>query len=87
MTALTAAACFEREEPYAREVYATGVTPRVVLPACGLHQVTDAGRFARRKPRLSRFVTERDLVLQDNGCGAWWARCTASSLLPCSSSG
>lgn len=59
VTALTVAACFERDEAYAREVYATGVTPRVVLPACGLHQVTDPQRFVRRKPRLSRFVADR----------------------------
>lgn len=59
VASLAAAACFEREEPYARKVFETGVIPRAVLPACGLHQVTDPGRFRRRKPHLSRFVIDR----------------------------
>ena len=59
VTALTAAACFARDEPYARRVFETGVVPRAVLPACGLHQVSDPGRFARRKPTLSRFLVDR----------------------------
>lgn len=59
VTALTAAACFARDEPYARRVFDTGVVPRVVMPACGLHQVSDPGRFRRRRPDLSRFVADR----------------------------
>ncbi len=59
VASLAAAACFERDEPYAREVFEAGVVPRAVLPACGLHQVSDPGRFRRRKPGLSRFVADR----------------------------
>ncbi len=59
VTALAASAVFPREEPYARTVFSTGVVPRAVLPACGIHQVTDTARFARREPRLSRFVADR----------------------------
>jgi acetyl esterase len=46
--ALTIAACWVREEPLARRVHATAVRPRVLLPACGLLQVSDPGRFAGR---------------------------------------
>lgn len=59
VTALTAAACFARDEPFARRVFDTGVVPRAVLPACGIHQVSDPARFVRRKPGLSRFVADR----------------------------
>lgn len=59
VAALTVAACFERPEPFARKVFETGVVPRAVLPACGLHEVSDPGRFRRRKPRLSRFLMDR----------------------------
>lgn len=31
--------------------------------------------YYARRVTTARFVTERDLVLQDDGCGAWWARC------------
>lgn len=59
ITALTVAACFSRPEPYARKVFETGVVPRVLLPACGLHQVTDPDRFRRRKPHLPRVIADR----------------------------
>lgn len=59
VAALAVAACFQRDEPHARQVFESGVVPRVVLPACGIHQVSDPGRFRRRKPRLSRFVADR----------------------------
>lgn len=55
-TALTLMTCFERPEPWAADVFATGIVPAACLPACGLLQVSDAGRFARRRrmPRLVR---------------------------------
>ncbi len=59
VASLMAAACFERDEPYAKRVFETRVLPRAVLPACGIHQVTDPGRFSRRKAHLSRFVADR----------------------------
>ena len=59
VAALTVAACFERPEGFARRVFDTGVVPQVVLPACGIHQVSDPGRFLRRKPKLARFVADR----------------------------
>lgn len=50
---------FRREEPFARHVFETGVVPRAVVPACGIFQVSDVSRFARRKPSLSRFIADR----------------------------
>lgn len=58
VTALTLAAAYEREEPFAREVHETGVVPRAALPACGVFQVSDPQRFMRRRP-MSKFVYER----------------------------
>lgn len=58
-TSLAIAASYERPEPWARAVFDMGVRPVAVLPACGMLQVTDPGRFARRKPHMSRFVDDR----------------------------
>ena len=61
-TALAIAACYRRPEPFARRVFALGHVPRAVLPACGLLQVSDAERFARRKGRkLPAFISDRIL--------------------------
>jgi acetyl esterase len=61
VTSLAVAASWSRPEPWARAVWDTGVSPRAVLPACGLLQVTDAGRFRRRKPGLPTFINDRIL--------------------------
>ena len=58
VTALTVAACWRRPEPWAREVFDTGIVPRAVLPACGMHQVSDPGRFGRRRS-LNKFLDDR----------------------------
>jgi acetyl esterase len=49
----------EREEAYARKAFSTGLIPRAVIPYCGVHQVTDPGRFRRRKPAISELVQSR----------------------------
>jgi acetyl esterase len=59
--ALTVAACFERPEPFAREVFELGVTPRATLPACGMLQVSEPERFWSRR-HMPGFVK---LVLRD----------------------
>ncbi len=56
--ALTVAACFERREPYARQVFDTGRAPDVILPMCGMFQVSDPERFGKRRP-LSPFISDR----------------------------
>lgn len=65
------AATFERKEPHAAKVFATGIVPRAIVPACGIFQVTDCGRFERRKPHLHPFVAERLRAVERGylGCG------------------
>lgn len=50
VTALTVAACFERDTVAGRRVFSAGVVPKATLPACGMLQVSDVERFARRRP-------------------------------------
>ncbi len=64
VTALAVATCFERKEPFAREVFESGVVPAAVLPACGLLQVTDVDRFARRWPHVSRAAHDQIVVIE-----------------------
>lgn len=59
VASLAIAACYARPEPHAKAVFDTGVVPRAVLPACGMHQVTDAARFSRRKSALPRVIADR----------------------------
>jgi acetyl esterase len=55
VTALSVAATYRRDEPWARAVFDTGRVPSVAIPACGILQVTDVERFARRR-KLPRWV-------------------------------
>lgn len=70
--AVCVASCYPRAEPYAQRTYATGVVPCAMVLGCGVLQVSDPGRFARRK-RLSAFVRgalediHRDYVGQVDG--------------------
>ena len=50
---------YEREEPWARQAFATGVIPKAVVPACGVFQVSDMARLSRRKPGMSTFIADR----------------------------
>jgi acetyl esterase/lipase len=58
VTALAIATAWRRPEPFARAVFDAGVAARAVIPACGILQVSDAGRFARRKP-LPAYISDR----------------------------
>lgn len=58
--ALTVACCYERPEPFARAAFQLGVVPRAVVPACGILQVSDPGRFGRRR-RLPAIIEDRIL--------------------------
>jgi acetyl esterase len=55
---LTLSTCYRRAEPHARAVFDAGVVPRACLPMCGMLQVSDPARFARRK-KLPRFIADR----------------------------
>lgn len=59
VASLAVALAYERDEPYARAAYSTGVVPNAVVPACGVFQVSDMARFQRAKPRISTFVADR----------------------------
>lgn len=48
-TTLTLATHFKRPEAYAQRVFDLGVTPKAVIPACGILQVSDPERYVRRK--------------------------------------
>src|SRR5690606_7492163 len=41
VTSLALQTVFEREESFARRVFETGISPKAVVPACGLFQVSD----------------------------------------------
>ena len=56
VSALSIATCYLRPEPWAARVFDLGVAPKVAVPACGIFQVSDPGRFARRR-RLPRVVS------------------------------
>ena len=63
VTALAIATCFERREPWARDVFDKGVVPAAVLPACGLLQVTEPDRFRARWPHMSRAAYDQIVVI------------------------
>lgn len=58
VTALTVMCCYPRRERWARRVWDLERVPQVLLPYCGMLQVTDAERFSRDKPRLSAWLTD-----------------------------
>ncbi|MDB4942013.1 MAG: Esterase/lipase [Labilithrix sp.] len=50
---------YERDEPWAKRVFATGVVPVAVIASCGVFQVSDMARLRRRKPSMSAFIADR----------------------------
>jgi acetyl esterase len=66
--AVTVATCWRRPEPWARAAWEAG-RPRAALPACGILQVSDAGRFARRR-RLPAFLVDRMMEVERAYLGA-----------------
>jgi acetyl esterase len=63
VTGLTIASCFERSEPWAREVFERGVVPAAALPACGMLQVTEPDRFEKRWPHMSTAAADEIHVI------------------------
>jgi acetyl esterase len=61
---LAVALSWRREERWARALFEAGIQPRGVLPYCGMLQVTDSGRFGRRR-RLHWFVDDRLREVED----------------------
>jgi acetyl esterase len=61
-TALAVAASYPRAESWARPVWESGVSPRAVMAACGILQVSDPDRFVRGgmlPPLLSPIYRDR----------------------------
>lgn len=48
-TVISIAACVRRPEPWAQAIYDKGVVPKVAVPACAVLQVSDPGRWSRRR--------------------------------------
>lgn len=69
-TSVSLAACYERTEPWARQVFESEVVPRAVIPACGVLQVSDPERFVRRK-HLPSYLHDRLAEVAD----AYFQRC------------
>jgi acetyl esterase len=65
-TSLALALSYPRPEPFARAAFETGVTPRAVVPACGIFQASDLDRLARQRPTMPEWVQRR---LQQIGRG------------------
>ncbi len=79
VSALAITACYERPESWARRVFDAvgthGGRPRAVLASCGMHQVSDAARFRRRKPDMPKYLAwvledVEDCYLPGNGAEA-----------------
>ncbi len=70
VTALSLATSYRRPEPWARRAFDLDITPRVAVPACGIFQVSDAGRFARRRrlPYVVRMTLEDIASCYLRGC-------------------
>jgi acetyl esterase len=58
VTSLALATATRRPEPWARAVFDDGIRPLAVLPACGIFQVSDTQRFARRR-KMNMFIMDR----------------------------
>jgi acetyl esterase len=59
--ALAITTCYRRPEPYAQRAWDTGLVPAAALLGCGILQVSDPQRFARRRrfPRwVQRMITD-----------------------------
>jgi acetyl esterase len=56
--ALSITTCFERPEAFAQRAFKLGIVPKAVVLGCGILQVSDPGRFERRRqlPGLIRQV-------------------------------
>lgn len=70
-TALAISASTRRPEPWAKRVFATGVAPKAVLPACGFLELKNPQRLAKG---LNLLVADRVVTVADSYLGAGEAR-------------
>lgn len=64
VAALAVACCYPRPEPWARALLDLQAVPCAVLPFCGLFQVSDVERFARRR-RLPAWLVEHLVEIEE----------------------
>lgn len=69
-TSLAVALSYERPEPFAKEAFATGLTPRALSAACGIFQATDLRRLVRRSPTMPPWIKSRLEQIEDGYFGA-----------------
>jgi acetyl esterase len=81
VTSLAVAASFAHDEPFTRAVHDSELRPRVVLPYCGILQVSDAERFWRRKPKMSTFLRDRIVEVAESYLGGTETHPLADPLL------
>ncbi|MEK6606195.1 MAG: alpha/beta hydrolase [Myxococcota bacterium] len=69
VSALSIACCWRRPEPWACALFDDAITPRAVLPACGLLQVSDTARLGRDR-KLPWWLADRLTEVSDAYLGA-----------------
>lgn len=67
--ALTIEACWPRPEPWASAVWEAGVVPKVLVPKCGMLEVSNPERFLERRA-LSTFLSDRIVEVSRGYLGA-----------------
>lgn len=70
VTSLALSLAYERQEPFARRAFDTGIVPRAVVASCGVFQVSDLARLRRSKPHMSPFVADRLVEVEAAYLGA-----------------
>ena len=70
VTALAVALASTRAEPWAQAAAASGLAPKVVMPACGFLEVSDPARLLARNPSLKSWVADRILGVSRGYVGA-----------------
>jgi acetyl esterase len=74
--ALSVATCYRRPEPFAQRAFKTGLVPQAAVLGCGILQVSDPGRFGRRR-RLPWWI---ESVIRDISFGYLWNASAYSEL-------
>ena len=69
VTSLSLVTSYRRSEPWARELFDSGISPRAVVAACGILQVSGVERFKRRWPHMKSFIEDRLHEVSDSYLG------------------
>ena len=69
VTSLSLVTSYRRPEPWARELFDSGISPKAVVAACGILQVFGVERFKRRWPHMKSFIEDRLHEVSDSYLG------------------